>query len=82
VHSLGVCIDLGNRLHHRPSTMLKHLDAILVAVQLPVARRRKFAICISTSPGEAANLPAQSPRQILDNRSAFPTYNSPSTLCG
>jgi hypothetical protein len=44
--------------------MLKHLDAILVAAQLLVERRRKSAICIPTSPSEAANLPAQSRRQI------------------
>jgi hypothetical protein len=53
--------------------MLKHLDAILVAVQLLVARKRKFAICISTSPGEAANLLAQSPRQIHPDSEAEST---------
>ena len=45
-------------LHHRPSTMLKHLDTTLVAIQLLVARRRKFAIC----PRRQVRLPTCRPK--------------------
>ena len=45
-------------LHHRPGTMLKHLDAILVAAQLLMARRRKFAV----HPRHQVRLPTCQPK--------------------
>ena len=57
--------------HHRPSTILKDLDAILIAVQSLVTRRRKFAICISMLSGEAANLPTQGRFTLIPRRKAL-----------